>query len=302
MAYSHFRIAQTLISEREYAFAITKLYYAAFFAAQAACLEHGKGSKKHKYWVGLFNKTFGKGRGWVPKSYTRLLNQLFEERDEADYDGTLGNDEDKANKHGRRVHALLIKVRANTPLLLYPEFIEDFLEANDQIIAVEFDYYCPKSYIHKERVQFQIQAEKYNAKYLKKIVMSGHAAIITIGASRSEDYVVGWNNRLGQSGDGYLLFLDIDELDEGKVKSALKDKRGWLFKSGNGFHFIGKDILSSQGMWLHRFKKVAKSKKLKSLVDDKHVDFSIRRGYSTLRMSKSVIKDFLPFMCWDNSK
>jgi len=100
----------------------------------------------------------------------------------------------------------------------------------------------------------------------------------------------------------YLLFLDIDEIDEGKVKAALKDRKGWLFKTGNGFHFVGAKIYPSKKEWERRYKQAAKSKKLKGLVDDRHVDFSLRRGYSTLRTDRSADKKFVPFMCWDNSK
>lgn len=302
MAFSHFRTAQTLIKSKEYAFAVRALYYAAFFAAQAACLEHGRTSKKHSYWIGLFNKKFGKGRRWMPKLYPKLLIQLSKEREQVDYHGTLANDEALATARERTVDNLLKKVRNNTSLLLYPEFIENFLEKNDDVVALEFDFYCPKSYIHKERIQFQIQAEKYDLKYFKKMIKAAKTTVVIINASRRNDYVLGWNNRLGQSGDGYLLFLDIDEQGEGKVRSALKDKKGWLFKSGWGFHFVGSEILPSKKLWLHKFQKATRSKKLKNLIDARHVDFSIRRGYSTLRITHTEIKDFVPFMCWNNSK
>lgn len=302
MSYSHFNSAQILIRGKGYAAAVAQLYFSAFFAAQAACVEHGGRSKKHSYWVGLFNKKFGEGRGWIPRLYPKLLNKLYEEREATDYAGTLSNDEDTATRYELGVKNLVKKVRDNTPLLLYPDFIIDFLEKNIGVLAVEFDYYCPKAYIHKERVQLQVQAKKYNPKYINKIIRSGELAIATVDASRKNDYVLGWNNRLGQSGDGYLLFLDIDESDEGKVRSALKDRKGWLFKSGEGFHFIGKEVLSSERLWLHRFKQAAKSRKLKNLVDEKHIDFSIRRGYSTLRVTRSEVKDFVPFMCWDNTQ
>lgn len=302
MAFSHHRVAQTLIKSGEHAAAISKLYFAAYFAAKAACIELCKGSKKHAYWIGQFNKNFGQGQGWVPKSYAKLLNDLSRARSAADYDGTFPNDRSLAKQWEFKVSLLLKKVRAKTPLLLYPEFIESFLEQEIFVFAVEFDYYCPKSYIHKERIQFQCMSEKFSKRTINRLKSAGASAVKLLKASRLNDYALGWNSRLGQSGDGYLLFLDIDELDESTVKAALKGRKGWLFKTGQGFHFIGSEVYPSIKAWRHRYTQAAKSKKLKNLIDMRHVDFSLRRGYSTVRIDKSAVKDFIPFMCWDNSK
>jgi len=201
----------------------------------------------------------------------------------------------------RSVDKLLKKVRSNTPPLHYPEFVETFVQNAPDIEAIEFDYYCPKSYLHKERVQMQIKAEWFNARKASTIRRAGARAIKGLAATRATDYVLGWNNRFGQGGHSYLLFLDSDESDEGKVKAALKQRTGWLFKSGVGFHFVSQEISRSRDAWISRLSKVSRSKNLGALVDKKYVDFSIRRGYSTLRMTGSDNKTFVPFMCWDNS-
>jgi uncharacterized protein (UPF0332 family) len=302
IAYSHYSAGLNLSKTGDYAFSVSKFYYAAVFAAQAACLELCRGSSKHKYWKGEFNKHFGKGRGWIPKSYPTMLNKLCDLREEADYKSTLPNDEILSHKYMTQVGNLLKKVRNNTPLLLYPEFIEDLVNNDGDILALEFDYYCPKSYIHKERVQFQIQADLYTHKTTKQVLKAAKDCIKTIKASRKDDYVLGWNNRLGQDATAFLLFLDIDENDETLIKSALKKRKGWLFKTGSGYHFIGYDIYSSTKQWLYRLNQAVKSKQLKSIIDIKHVEFSEKRGYATLRIGSSPIKNFTPFMCWDNSK
>ncbi len=302
IAYSHYSAGLNLIKSGDYSFAVAKFYYTAIFAAQASCLELSGNSKKHTYWKGQFNKHFGLGTKWVPKSYTVMLNKLSKLRDEADYGGTLSINEKQANKYELQVRKFLKKVRNNTPLLQYPEFIEGLIKKEKEILALEFDYYCPKSYIHKERIQFQIQSKKYTQRTIKSIIKSGKTSIGLIKASKPDDYVLGWNNRLGQNATAYLLFLDIDENDETKVKSALKKRKGWLFKSGNGYHFVSKEIYSSNKQWKHRLNQAAKSVQLKKLIDTKHVEFSLKRGYATLRMNTSPIKEFLPFMCWDNSK
>ena len=303
MAFSHFKIAQTLYKQEEYSASIARLYYAGFFGAQAALAELGRRSKKHKYWVGEFNKKFGKGKSWIPKLYVKTLNELRDLREDYDYSGIVPNDEMLAKPYLNRLEILLNKIKKNTPLLLYPEFIKTFFYRNLFMIdALEFDFYCPKSYLHKERIQFQIMSQNYDEKYFKKINEAGKNAIKKLNANRQDDYVLGWNNRLGQSGDAYVLFLDLDENDEAKVKRALKNRKGWLFKSGEGYHFIGVEIYKSREQWLYRYKTASNSKNLKDIVDQLHVDFSERRGYSTLRVMASENKPFTPFMCWDNSR
>lgn len=303
MAFSRLRVAQKLIALSEIPIAASNLYFAAFHASQAACLELCGHSKRHRYWIRQLNRHFGMGQGWLPKRYVRLTYALSDARTAADYSGTMPSDPDLINQWEYSTDKFLKKVRSNTPLVLYPEFISNFLLNHFfELDAVEFDFYCPKSYIHKERVQFQVMIEKFNETYLNRLVISGRIATRKLSATRQEDYVLGWNNRLGQAGDAYLLFLDLDDDDEGKVKAALKGRRGWLFKSGNGFHFIGRDLLPSRKFWQMRLLKAAKSKALKSILDQRYVDFSFRKGYSTLRIGTSECKEFMPFLCWDNSK
>ncbi len=302
MAFSHYRVANSLIQSGHFAAAISRLYFAASFAARAACIDRCKWSRKHVYWKGQFNKYFGRGQSWVPKTYTKLLDDLYAARQKIDYEGTFPNDQNLASQWEYKVSLLLKKVRGNTPLLHYPQFVEKYFSGDPEILALEFDYYCPKSYIHKERVQFQCMSEKYTDKTPDKLKKAGSKAISILKAARTEDYVVGWNNRLGQSGDGYLLFLDIDEMDEENVRAALQGRRGWLFKTGNGFHFIGARKYDSAAIWRYRYRQAVRSSKLKGIIDKRHYDFSLRRGYSTLRIDRSDAKDFIPFMCWDNSK
>ncbi len=301
MAYGHLKVANSLIESGNYAASIAKTYYAAYFSAQCALADISKKPKNHNFWVGRFNKRFGKWGSWIPSSYAKMLNDLRELRKKHDYEGALPDNEKQARSFLRRTEKLLKKIRNNTPLLQYPEFVSIVFEIHPLVDGLEFDYYCPKSYIHKERVQIQVQAKDYDEPYCKRIRNAGKKAIQVIGASKQEDYVLGWNNRLGQNADAYLLFLDIDNNDEAIVKTALKGRKGWLFKSGEGFHFIGSEIYTSQKLWQYRFTKAAKSKKLKALVDHAHVEFSLKRGYSTLRMFASEVKPFVPFQCLDQS-
>ncbi len=301
IAHAHQKVAETLHANGHHGAAITRAYYSALFSSQAALANLGSKATTHKYWITSFNKRFGKGTSWIPKLYVKTLNELQVLRDTYDYHGALPDNHSQAQSLLSRTANLLKKVINNTPLLYYPEFLENILDDYEGILALEFDYYCPKSYIHKERVQFQIQARMYDRSYCKKIEKAGRQSITTIHASKKGDYVLGWNNRLGQSADAFILFLDIDNNDEATVKAALKGRKGWLFKSGEGFHFVGSEVYTSRKQWEYRFKQAANSRKLKSLADSDHVDFSIRRGYSTLRISTSPIKPFRPFQCLDQS-
>ena len=269
LAYSHLRVAEVMIENREWAHSLTDLYYVAFFCAKAACVEVGHHSDTHRHWKSRFNECFGRGKGWVPKSYVKLFNRLYDLRNAADYEGTVENNEHAARSYLRQVKRLLKKVRSETPLLLYPEYIQGFLAVHSDLRAVEFDYYCPASYIHKERIQFQLQAKLFTARTIRKLVSIGGSAVRALHAKRECDYVVGWNNRLAQSGDAYLLFLDIDETDEGRVKHALRNRRGHLFKTGAGYHFVGSEVYPSREMWLHRYRQAVNSRELSTIVDKK---------------------------------
>lgn len=300
ISHSHLRAAEQLAKGKEYAAGLARLYYVAHFAARAAIVDSNLRSEKHGTWNGEFNKRFGRGNDWVPKIFAKSLNELGAIRELVDYEGAYPNEKQTYETYNGRVKRLLKKVIDNTPLCYYEDFISDMKEV-EEILAVEFDYYCPKSYIHNERVQFQVMAEKYDRNTIKKLSAVGKNATAVLGAKREDDYVVGWNNRLGQSGDAYLLFLDIDEEDEGKVKAALQGTPGWLFKSGTGYHFIAKKLMSSRDAWQRKLETIHRSRKLKKLLDHKFMEFSIRRGYSTLRVDKAPIKDFKPFLFWESS-
>lgn len=301
IAHSHLRSADQLSKGDEYAAPLSRLYYAAHFSARAALAEKGLRSEKHTTWNGAFNKEFGRGAGWVPALYARTLIELEKIREKVDYEGSYPSDSTTFAMYRSRTSRLLKKVISHTPLCYYSEFVAEFIAKHPEILAIEFDYYCPKSYIHKERLQYQVMAEKFSTATTALLSSIGKGTMNTIQANRPEDYVLGWNNRLGQASDAYLIFLDIDEEDEGRVKNALAGLSGWLFKSGNGYHFVGKVIFPTREKWLAKLQAAHKHRKLEKVLDDRYRDFSERRGYSTLRVEGSPVKDFKPFLCWESS-
>jgi uncharacterized protein (UPF0332 family) len=300
-AYMHLRTARKLRVDGEYNAALSKLYYAAFHAAQAALADLGSRSKKHASWLGEFSRRHGRGLSWVPKSYPKLLHRLSGLREDHDYRNMGPSDKALTMRLEQQVARMLKLVHRNTPLLRYPELIESQIIPRHAPEALEFDYYCPRSYFHKERLQLQIQAAGFAARKCNLVRTTARDAMRALNATRQSDYVLGWNSRLGQPANRYLLFLDLDTPDLAALKKALSKRRGWLFASGGGFHFVSAELLPSDRMWRLRLGQASRSRDLKKHVDAKHVEFSLRRGYSTLRVTSSPAKAFEPFLCWDNT-
>lgn len=65
--------------------AISRAYFAAFYAAEAALLELGETRSKHSGVISAFGRHVIK-EGGFDESTGRLLRSLFESRNEADYD------------------------------------------------------------------------------------------------------------------------------------------------------------------------------------------------------------------------
>lgn len=65
--------------------AVNRLYYACFYAVLALLIRNGRYSSKHSGVRALFNIHFVK-TGEVPKEMARIYNDLFERRQEGDYD------------------------------------------------------------------------------------------------------------------------------------------------------------------------------------------------------------------------
>jgi hypothetical protein len=247
--------ARTLKEQGQFASGFVHLYYASFHSGKAVLADSNIHSKKHAPWNGELNKRFGRGQGWLPKSY----------------EGVVANDPKAFDKFERAVTKFIAFVMKRTPLCYYEEFVLDLVHEKAIGPSVEFDYYCPKSYVHKDRCQYQVTRQRLNSRTIAILNNAGRATIERIHGSRTEDYVLGWNNRLGQSAEAFLLFLDIDHSDENDVKAALKGQQGWLFKTGAGYHFIGKKPIESDAEWRATMKKHHRSKGLKKLLDQRYL-------------------------------
>jgi uncharacterized protein (UPF0332 family) len=105
--------ARLLHDAGDYESAVSRSYYAMFFAAEAALLTRGLSASSHKGVIAEFNRVFVKG-GAVADELGRALGQAFEKRQLGDYEFrrviTAGESEDierKAQAFLAQIEALL---------------------------------------------------------------------------------------------------------------------------------------------------------------------------------------------------
>jgi len=78
------KAARIMLNEKMLTFAINRIYYAMFYAVQAALSEKGVSFSKHSQVKGYFNREFIKS-GLLPMDMGRLYNKAFEYRQKFDY-------------------------------------------------------------------------------------------------------------------------------------------------------------------------------------------------------------------------
>jgi uncharacterized protein (UPF0332 family) len=77
--------AEIDLKNERYDDSISRAYYAVFHAISAILLSKGLHYSTHSQVIGNFNKEFVKTKIF-PKSYTKIIQRLFEERQIGDYD------------------------------------------------------------------------------------------------------------------------------------------------------------------------------------------------------------------------
>lgn len=89
------RVARDLYAKGEWDDAISRAYYAAYHAAQAALLTEGQRGDTHKGVVMLFGLLLVK-TGKLDKKWGKFLSNLKDDREAGDYDALSYLDEDTA--------------------------------------------------------------------------------------------------------------------------------------------------------------------------------------------------------------
>lgn len=90
---------------------ISRSYYCAFLAISALLLSKDLSFSSHNQTIGNFNKEFVKS-GLFPKEYTEILQSLFEDRQESDYDALATFTEENANEDIRMAKMVLDGIKS----------------------------------------------------------------------------------------------------------------------------------------------------------------------------------------------
>jgi uncharacterized protein (UPF0332 family) len=99
-----------------YAFAVNRLYYAAFYGVSAALLERQLAFKKHSGVRAAFHREFVKP-GLLDVEWGKLYDQLFEPRQEGDYVALISFDREYVESQLTRCAQFLDRLRPLVPLL-----------------------------------------------------------------------------------------------------------------------------------------------------------------------------------------
>lgn len=89
------RVAQTLLKNGDHEDAVSRAYYAAFHAAQAALLTEGLSAGTHQGLVNLFGLHFVK-TGKLDRKLGKFLSNLKDDRENGDYEIYSAIDEETA--------------------------------------------------------------------------------------------------------------------------------------------------------------------------------------------------------------
>jgi len=93
-----------------YAFAVNRLYYAAFYAASAALLERAVSSRRYSGVRAAFHRKFIKS-GLLAPEWGKLYDELFEDRQEADYVALVRFDHEYVEVQLHRCDEFLTRLR-----------------------------------------------------------------------------------------------------------------------------------------------------------------------------------------------
>lgn len=103
------RVARDLYAKGEWDDAISRAYYAAYHAAQAALLAEGQRADTHKGVVTLFGLLLVK-TGKLDKRWGKLLSNLKDDREAGDYDALSYLDEETARRAAREAEEFVAAV------------------------------------------------------------------------------------------------------------------------------------------------------------------------------------------------
>lgn len=290
---SELEAAEVLVEKELPREAVIHLYFSSFYASQAVLSDQLKPNPSHKNVENSLHKVYGKHKEF-PRRYVELHSMLHQLRNDHSYKQSH-IPSPKLIEQKLRVLQFYVKLAYRiVPKVETLEIIDWIYEKNKHVILdISYDIYCPKTYAHHTRLTFW-QPPFYRLIYSPDaMVRNAKRMLKALKVRKVEDYVVGLNSRMDQYKPIHLIMLDIDTLDN-SVEAELKSIGGVLLKSGRGFHFIGKNLLTTQKDWEKEMRRIRRHKVLKHYTDRDHIDISLRRGYATLRITSSNAKPRVP--------
>ncbi len=294
LASSEIAAVETLLEKKLYRESIVHLYFSCFYLSHAILLNNLlKSNPSHEAVEGSLNKVYGRSSN-LPHRYIKMHSRLHSLRTEVDYRSAHTPETKGINQYLKLVKYYYKFVDQYIEGIGFQDILSDiFLANDDEVKDFSIDIYCPKTYSHHVRFSlwfppFYLSILKIDnlTKHIREVLRKNH--VRNFG-----NYVAGLNSRLNQYDEHQLLMLDIDSLSS-DVEFKLKEIGGILLKSGRGYHFIGRQIISNNKEWTKKLRRVLRDPILKQRIDHKHIVISMKRGYSTLRMTTSSVKPVKP--------
>lgn len=293
LAQKEFEAAQVLIEGDLYRESITHIYFSCYYSSQAL-LVHEIKRASHKGVDRALHRTYGREKEF-PRSYIDLHSFLHECRNRSQYGDTDAPPPKLINQKMGRLEKYIRFTYKNLPKVSILDIMREICVINEHIIEdISYDIYCPKTYSHHTRLTFWHPTFYLDIFSPDKVCEKAKIMLSSLHVRKSGDYALGFNSRLNQYKPIHLIMLDFDTTIDSSVEESLRKIGGMLLKSGRGFHFISWYPIVGQSKWERKMKSLSRDKVLKKYIDKDHIEISLQRGYSTLRVTASPDKSFAP--------
>ncbi|MGO8988724.1 MAG: HEPN domain-containing protein [bacterium] len=291
---SEYDAAEKLIEIELYRESVVHLYFTCFYISQALLCNKVKSDVSHKSLNVQMHNVYGRKKDF-PRRYVELHTTLYNQRTEFDYKTMHSPDPEQLKKQLAVLKAFVKYSLKVVPRVTVFDLLKSFCDDNEKNIRdFSFDIYCPKTYSHHTRLTFWQPPFYLDIFGVDQIAKHAVEVLGKLRVRRNKDYVVGLNSKVNQYKDDHLIMVDIDAVNPA-VESALKPIGGVLLKSGRGYHFISRKIVSGASIWRKEMRNLLHNPALKQHIDKDHIEISLRRGYATLRVTSSPVKPTVPY-------
>jgi len=294
LALSELEAAEVLLDKGFCREAVFHMYFSSFYIGHALLVPHVRSNASHKPVERELHKRFGRRKGF-PRRYIKLHSGLHNLRNELNYRSSHSPKPSDIQQRFRILFKYSRFVLKVVPQVGIDDLLRSFVEDHAGTIKdFSFDIYCPQTYRHHTRLTLWQPPFYLDIFTPEQACKNGRAFLKRLRVKKSEEYVLGLNSKLDQYSDKHLFMLDIDSLDK-EVEAELAKIGGILLKTGRGLHFIGSEVLDSGVSWRKALRAAKRNPNLKKHLDFAHIDISLQRGYSTLRITSGPTKTQVPF-------